>query len=117
MRTRAVALPCFGPLRLMEKISLESLDASFFEGRSGSDYLLMIEGGPITLLLERVRPLGHRRNGALRDPFALEFRGPSGIRLPQGIYPLQCEGMETLEIFLVQVADKPDGSLFEAVFT
>lgn len=101
----------------MEPISLESLDASFFEGKCGSDYLLMIEGGPVTLRLDRVRALGHRRAEALRDPFALEFRGPSGIRVPQGIHRLGQEDGTPLEIFLVQVADKPDGSLFEAVFT
>lgn len=69
------------------------------------------------MCLEEVRPLGHRRAEAIRDPFALVFRGPAGLRLEQGIYRLEEAGSASLKIFLVQVADKPDGSLFEAIFT
>lgn len=69
------------------------------------------------LCLEKVRMLGHRREGASRDPFAIEFRGPSGVLIPQKTYQIEQEDGSPLEIFLVQIADKPEGSLFEAIFT
>lgn len=101
----------------METTPLDSLDAASFEERCGTDFELTTAGGPAVLHLEKVRLLGHRRAGASRDPFALDFRGPVGILLPQGIYRLSQAGTTPMEIFLVQVADKPEGSFFEAVFT
>lgn len=101
----------------METTPLDSLDAASFEEKCGTDFELTTAGGPVVLHLEKVRLLGHRRAGASRDPFALDFRGPAGLLLPQGIHRLARSGMAPLEIFLVQVADKPEGSFFEAVFT
>lgn len=101
----------------MEPVSLDGLDARSFEERCGGLFTLNAGGGPIVLCLEKVRNLGHRREGAFRDPFALEFRGPSGVLIPQKTYRLEQEDGSPLEIFLVQIADKPEGSFFEAVFT
>jgi hypothetical protein len=101
----------------MAPIPLETLDAASFQERCGSDFSTETAVGVIQLRLEEVRLLGGRRADASRDPFALGFRGPSGIRIEQKIYRLEQEGSAPLEIFLVQIADKPDGSLFEAVFT
>jgi len=101
----------------MEPVSLDGLDARTFEERCGSLFTLNAGGGPIVLSLVKVRMLGHRCEGAFRDPFAVEFRGPSGILIPQKTYRLEQEDGNPLEIFLVQTADNPEGSLFEAVFT
>jgi hypothetical protein len=101
----------------MAPIPLEALDAASFQERCGSDFSTETSAGVILLRLEEVRLLGGRREGASRDPFALGFRGPYGIRIEQKIYRLEQDGTAPLEIFLVQVADKPEGSLFEAIFT
>jgi hypothetical protein len=61
--------------------------------------------------------LGHRRTGTSRDPFSLTFRGPAGLRGEQGIHRLEHPELGVLEIFLVQIAGQPDGSVFEAIFT
>ncbi len=97
---------------------LESLDADFFQGLCGDEFDLPAElGNPRALVLGEVRVLGHRRTEAAREPFALTFRGSAGLRLPQGTYRLDHAGYGSIEMFLVQLADKPDGSYFEAIFT
>jgi hypothetical protein len=54
--------------------------------------------------------------GAMRDPFTLTFRGPSPLRLPQGIYRMENAQLGEMEIFLVQIAADQNGSTFEAIF-
>src|SRR6476620_3805159 len=70
----------------------------------------------VTLTLADVRPLGARWPGGKRDPFALTFKGQHGLRIPQRIYHFENDTLGPMEIFITQIADKPDGSLFEAVF-
>jgi uncharacterized protein DUF6916 len=55
-------------------------------------------------------------SGATRDPFTLTFRGPSELRLPQGIYRMSNAQLGEMEIFLVQIAADQTSSTFEAVF-
>ena len=53
---------------------------------------------------------------ARKEPFALRFRGPVGLRLGQSIYRLQHSKRGPMEIFLVQNGSDGAGSYFEAVF-
>jgi hypothetical protein len=73
--------------------------------------------GEVRLELSEVRTLGHKRPDAPRDPFALTFRGPQGLRLPQGIHHFECEGLGAIEFFITQTGDGAKGSEFEAIFT
>ena len=52
-----------------------------------------------------------------RLPFSLVFRGPADLLLPQGIHALRHPELGELSIFLVQLDQAADGSVFEAVFT
>ena len=99
-------------------LPLESLTAAHFDPHVGTNFHLRVdETQEVVLALVAVRSLGHRRSEASRDPFALDFLGPAGMRLMQGIVSLSHPVAGTLEVFLTQVADKPDGSLFEVIFT
>lgn len=98
-------------------LALETLAAETFAPFIDQVFTLRSGGQTAELILSRVTPLGHRRPEALRDPFSLSFRGVRGLRVPQSIYPLTCEGLGEMEIFLTQVGDGPQGSEFEAVFT
>ena len=98
-------------------IPLESVDYDFFAPLVGGGFTATAGNVAVGLRLDEVRKLGHRRSGATRDPFSLLFRGPQGLRLPQGIYLLSCEAFGEVELFITQVADGAKGSEFEAIFT
>lgn len=98
-------------------LSLESVDHETFAPLTGHAFITQAGGERIEIQLEMVRKLGHRRDDAMREPFSLTFRGPPGLRLPQGIYGFGCEVLGEIELFITQVADGPQGSEFEAIFT
>jgi hypothetical protein len=100
-------------------ISLESLEHTTFEPLVGNVFVVAVVGGTKTveLTLVEVNTLGHRRPDAKRNPFALLFRGPVGLRLPQGIYRFEHASTGALEFFITQVSAKPEGCEFEAIFT
>ncbi len=67
------------------------------------------------LVLTEVESKARMRDGG-RQPFALIFRGPGDIVLPQRIYRLEHESTGPLDIFLVPVGQEDDHVLYEAVF-
>lgn len=93
--------------------SLDQLTHGDFEPLTGQ----VFQCGEVSLTLHSAGLLGHKRPEIAREPFSLVFRGPQGLRAAQGIYRLQNETLGELEIFITQVADGPQGSEFEAVFT
>lgn len=95
-------------------IPLESVDHDTFAPHTGEAF---ITSSGVTLHLKSVSKLGHRRADAARDPFSLTFGGAQGLRLPQGIYHFMCGPLGEIELFITQVADGPQGSEFEAIFT
>lgn len=98
-------------------IPLETVDHDTFAPFTGHAFVTTTAGGRLEIQLSGVKQLGHRRTDAVRDPFALAFRGPQGLRMAQGIYRFACEGLGEIELFITQVADGPEGSEFEAIFT
>ncbi len=60
---------------------------------------------------------GHAGGREPRSPFALLFRGPGDILLPQRIYRLEHDEMGTIDLFLVPVGPDQAGQRYEAVFT
>ena len=98
-------------------IPLESVDHDTFVPLTGHVFFTTTASGRLEIQLNDVKKLGHRRAGAARDPFSLTFRGPQGLRVPQGICRFACEGFGEIELFITQVADGPQGSEFEAIFT
>ena len=98
-------------------IPLESVDHDLFAPLAGQMFVTTHHGADVALELAAVRALGHQRPGATRAPFALTFRGASGLRLPQGIYPFHCAALGAISFFITQTGDGPQGAEFEAVFT
>ncbi len=98
-------------------IPLETVDHDTFFPLTGLAFTAMTAVGPVELVLSAVEKLGHRRAGAARDPFSMTFRGSQGLRLPQGIYRLSCQPLGDIELFITQLADRPQGAEFEAIFT
>lgn len=98
-------------------IPLETVDHETFAPLTGHAFVATTGSGRIEIQLSAVKKLGHRRADVVRDPFSLVFRGPQGLRVPQGIYRFACEGLGEIELFITQVADGPLGSEFEAIFT
>jgi hypothetical protein len=96
--------------------SLDTIESTTFSTLNEKRFLLETPSSNLDLMLEQVRELGNRRPDASRDPFALSFRGKSGIRLPQGIYRLSHLELGSFEIFITQNSDGPKGSEFEAIF-
>ena len=97
-------------------ISLDTVESGTFSILDERQFLLETPSSNIDLTLEQIRELGNRRPDSPRDPFALSFRGKSGLRLPQGIYRLSHPELGSFEIFVTQNADGPKGSEFEAIF-
>jgi len=96
---------------------LEDLSAASLERHIGSEFTVESGDVVVSLRLDSVRLLGHRRPDATRDPFSLVFLGPQGLRLPQGICQFRREGFGVAGIFITQTGDGARGSEFEAVFT
>lgn len=94
-------------------ISLDTVQLETFAPLVGRSFVT----AEVRLELSDVRTLGHKRPAAQRDPFALTFRGAQGLRLPQGIYRFECEGLGEIEFFITQIGDGAKGSEFEAIFT
>ncbi len=98
-------------------IPLETVSIDTFAPLEGGGFTLKSKDLLIDLSLHEVRNLGQKRADALRDPFSLVFRGSHGLRLPQGSYVMACDSLGEMEIFITQIADRPEGSEFEAIFT
>ena len=98
-------------------ISLETLEHATFAPLIDQPFTVVVGDQSTGLELAEATLLGPRRAGAGRDPFSLTFRGAPGLRLPQGIYRLEQSILGTMEIFITQIGDGPQGSRFEAIFT
>jgi hypothetical protein len=76
--------------------------------------------GDLTLELLTVDDLSEMaRNvpAGQRAPFSLVFRAPAEPLVPQGIRTLVHDDLGELTIFLVPIAQEPDGLRYQAVFT
>ena len=92
---------------------MRSLTFEDFAGRLGKAYEILVGGGRLPVVLEEAQQLpGSARQGG---GFRLVFRGPYQPIVPQGVYPVQ-RGSETHEIFVVPIAQKPNGVEYEAIF-
>jgi hypothetical protein len=94
-------------------IPLETVHIETFAPLLGRTFL----AETAALQLKEVKSLGYKAAGAAREPFSLLFHGPQGLRLPQGTYLFDAEGLGQMEFFISQIGDSPNASLFEAVFT
>ena len=98
-------------------IPLESVALGTFQPLVGQAFNTTFHDADISLELAAARKLGCPRPNSSRDPFSLTFRGPTGLRLPQGIYQFACGPLGEIAFFITQVGDGPHGAEFEAIFT
>jgi len=75
---------------------------------AGTESALQLELGAVD---EGRRAFDHRRS------FSLVFVGPESPALGQGIWRLEHQAFDGLEIFLVPIGPGPAGACYEAVFT
>ena len=97
-------------------LDLAKVQCSDFAPCVNQDFEIITSGGLLGLKLFEARPLGPAHSLAKREPFALTFRGPAELRLPQGIHKMSNAQLGEMEIFLVQIAADQTSSTFEAVF-
>ena len=98
---------------------LDRLTVATFTERLGELFRLSRDGAPdLELRLVQARSLssGGANMGRRREPFSLVFRGPAQPILPQRIYALDNEALGRLEIFLVPIESRADGTKYEAIF-
>ena len=103
--------------KISAMLELGKVDRAQFAEFVDQDFeIILKDAAPLNVRLVAVRSLGVARAGG-REPFALEFRGDTSLRLPQHIYAVSHAQLGTMEIFLVQIAADSTGAYFEAVFT
>ena len=98
-------------------LDLAIASAGDFAGCLNQRFRLANGGATLELELVAASPVGGRAAAdGRREPFALLFRGPSDLVLPQRIYRLECASLGSLEIFLVPIGADAEGVRYEAVF-
>lgn len=97
-------------------ISLDTLQHTLFAPALGQTFTIEDAKQAYPLILKEIRELGHRRPDATREPFALLFQGRPGLRVPQQVYRLNHPEIGTIEAFVTQVADSPEGTELEVIF-
>lgn len=99
-------------------LNLETADPDDFASAIGTPFEVTAGDLAVPMELVEVRLLGHRRDGAIREPFALLFRAESGQILPQATYPVNHPELGGFDLFIVPVGRAAEGGVnYEAVFT
>lgn len=102
----------------MLMMNLESASQGDFASSLATPFAFQAGETLVTMSLEEVRPLGHRRSGATRDPFALLFCAKGGEILPQATYPVNHAQLGRFELFIVPVGRAIGGGVHhEAILT
>ena len=102
---------------------LETLELTRFEGLVGQSFeLLLDDAEPVMLKLTEAGPVGELSTQQAAElgkrlPFSLVFSGAAELFLPQAIRTLRHPEIGELAVFLVQLNQTADESVFEAVFT
>lgn len=72
---------------------------------------------PIDLMLVEVKPYAKKdQEQQGMERFSLYFDGPADFFLPQSLYTLTHAALGEMEIFLVPIAQTPNGFRYQAVF-
>ena len=93
-------------------------DLPAFVACVGSRFVIEEPGaaGPVALELVEARALPGRHRPGARESFALLFRGPRELLLPQRVHPLRHEALGRHGIFLVPIGPDERGHRYEAIF-
>ena len=127
---RAVRLRADRMAAMSTERSLESITAEDFQGSRGSRFRLTggsPEGGSgeaFEAELAEVTKHTARASDTFRAPFSILFHGPLQPVMPQGIYRVEHEQLDAMDLFLVPVGpdeppvpgQAPTAMRYEAVF-
>ena len=102
---------------------LDALELPTFEKLVGQEFEMQrADGTSASLKLAEAHKTGERSAEQAADlgkrlPFSLVFSGPPELLLGQGMCTLRHPELGELGVFLVQLEQTADGTMFEAVFT
>ena len=97
---------------------LESFTCATFQARLNEQFTLAVDGTTfrsLELVEARESPTTPGFEG-LRTPFSVVFRAPGPEVLPQRTYRLEHAELGAFDLFVVPIANGPDGVRYEAVF-
>ncbi|GFZ88506.1 DUF6916 family protein [Dyella caseinilytica] len=96
---------------------MQDLTLEHFVAFVDQDFAATTEAGDRTCFtLTEAQAAGSTPPGITRPPFALLFHNPAEVLFPQGTYRLSHPTVGEVEIFLVPVARKQPGFVYQAVF-
>ena len=99
-------------------MELQDLTYDTFRDRKGQSFRDTEAGIDLELLeVDDLTAVARNVPADARTPFSLIFRAPAEPALSQGIRPLEHDELGTLEIFVVPIAQEPDGMRYQAVFS
>lgn len=102
----------------MSDTAFPELSLDLFEPLLGQTF--QISAGDSTLAAPLIEATNLRETqgaGQLSRQFSLIWRGPSQVRLEQGIYTIAHPALPALDLFLVCIGPDAHGMRYEAVFT
>lgn len=92
----------------------EAFDKRLFAENLNTKFSVRIDADK-TIELE-LTEITESNSAAHLEQFALAFRGPADVYLPQQIYSLEHQGLGTMSVFLVPVGRDERGFEYEAIF-
>lgn len=104
---------------MTEKFPPGNLGHEPFEDCLDDTFVIEVEGGEeVEVTMAEVSDRGKAPGEAERDrAFSVVFRGPEGVRIPQGVHRLRHPELGEMDLFLVPIGPDEDGPRFEAVFS
>jgi hypothetical protein len=97
-------------------VDLATLTADHFLPLSGQTFRVTPAGsGGVPMVLCKVRPSSRKVPRGFRQPFAVEFKSPQDIVLPQGLFIVEHETLGAMELMMTPILAN-GGCHYEAVF-
>jgi hypothetical protein len=101
---------------------MELLTLGVFIPHVGNGFRIRLDAARVLEVeLAEAKAIGGAQSGVTptaggREPFALYFKGPDHIVLPQGAYRIEHDAIGDHDIFLVAIGPGRGGMIYEAVF-
>lgn len=95
---------------------MDFLTLQHFAGCLNERFSATYSGMDIEFMLIEARPLTQHMPNAVREPFVLYFLNSAAFLFPQQTYQMRHPRLGELGIFVVPVARRQDGFVYEAVF-
>lgn len=99
------------------EVSLDELSLQQFKGALHTTFRVHCEDGrDVELLLVEVESVRSPSGGEGDESFSILFAGSGDSLLPQQIYRVANDSMGQFDLFIVPVAQEPDGYRYQAIF-